>query len=217
MNTLNDLDFLETLFTPLVSDTMDSLGIEDRVLPSSIQSIFFDPSLKVAGYAYPCRVKPTDEYVEIHTLLEMVDAIPKDSIVLVASDADIDAALWGGLMSTRAKIRGARGAIVTGGVRDIEQISMLGFPVFAQYHSVKDIRRRGFMAEHGVTLTIGETEIAQGDIIFGDANGVVCIPKNRMAEIRVALEKRLEGESETQKGLLSGSSAGELFGEFGTF
>lgn len=217
MSTLNDLDFLETLFTPLVSDTMDSLGIEGGVLPSAIQSVFFDPSLKVAGYAYPCQVKPTDEYIEINTLLEMVDSIPKDSIVLVASDVDIDAALWGGLMSTRAKIRGARGAVVTGGVRDIEQISALGFPVFGQYRSVKDIRRRGFMAEYGVTLTIGKTLIAPGDIIFGDANGVVCIPKERMAEIRIALEKRLTGEVKTQEGLLIGSSAMELFGEFGTF
>ncbi|HEY6171565.1 MAG TPA: hypothetical protein VIX80_04810, partial [Candidatus Kapabacteria bacterium] len=106
----NELDFLETLFTPLVSDVMDSLGITGQVLPHSIQSIFPDPHLKVAGYAFGCRVVPTNEYVEIHTLLEMVDAIEKDSFVLVTSDSPIDAALWGGLMSTRAKVKGARGA-----------------------------------------------------------------------------------------------------------
>src|SRR6266545_2093455 len=99
------LALLETLYTPLVSDTMDSLGIEGYVLPREIQSMFPDPHLKVAGYAYPCRVIPTDEYVEIHTLLAMVDSIPSESIVVVAADSDIDAALWGGLMSTKAKER----------------------------------------------------------------------------------------------------------------
>ena len=101
------LAFLETLYTPLVSDTMDSLGIDGYVLPSEVQSIFSDPHLKVAGYAYPCRVIPTDEYVEINKLLEMVDSIPADSIVVVAADADIDAALWGGVMCTKAQKWGA--------------------------------------------------------------------------------------------------------------
>ncbi|HYM34439.1 MAG TPA: hypothetical protein VET48_03530, partial [Steroidobacteraceae bacterium] len=63
MQTSEVLSFLETLYTPLVSDAMDKLGIKDRVLDRSIQSMFFDPHLKVAGVAYPCRVIPTNEYV----------------------------------------------------------------------------------------------------------------------------------------------------------
>src|SRR5436309_12917305 len=146
MSTMNEkLTFLETLFTPLVSDVMDRLGISGYVLDRDIQPMFPDPHVKAAGYAFPCRVIPTHEYVEIDYLLKMVDAIPENSIVVVAADRDIDAALWGGLMSTRAKARGARGAVVNGGVRDIEQIANLGFPVFGSYRCVKDIRRRGFM------------------------------------------------------------------------
>lgn len=213
----NELDFLETLFTPLVSDVMDSLGITGQVLPYTIQSIFPDPHLKVAGYAFGCRVVPTDEYVEIHKLLEMVDTIEKDSFVLVASDSPIDAALWGGLMSTRAKVKGARGAAVTGGVRDIEQIEGLGFPVFGEYRCVKDIRRRGYMAEYNTIVTIGETVISPKDIVFGDANGIVVIPHSKKEEILQTLMVRIKGEQGTSAGLLSGKSAQELFGEFETF
>ncbi len=213
----NELDFLETLFTPLVSDVMDSLGISAQVLPHTIQSMFPDPHLKVAGYAFGCRVVPTDEYVEIHKLLEMVDAIENDSFVLVASDSPIDAALWGGLMSTRAKVKGARAAAVTGGVRDIEQIEALGFPVFGEYRCVKDIRRRGYMAEYNITITIGETVINSKDIIFADANGIVVIPHLRKGEILQTLVVRIKGEEGTSAGLLSGKSAQELFGEFETF
>lgn len=213
----NELDFLETLFTPLVSDVMDSLGITGQVLPHTIQSIFPDPHLKVAGYAFGCRVVPTEEYVEIHKLLEMVDAIEKDSFVLVASDSPIDAALWGGLMSTRAKVRGARGAAVTGGVRDIEQIEDLGFPVYGEYRCVKDIRRRGYMAEYNTTVTIGDTTVSPKDIILADANGIVVIPSSKKQEVLDALAVRKKGEEGTTAGLLSGKSAKELFGEFETF
>lgn len=211
------LAFLETLYTPLVSDTMDSLGIDGYVLPSNIQSIFPDPHLKVAGYAYPCRVIPTSEYVEIHTLLEMVDSIPKDSIVAVAADADIDAALWGGLMSTKAQKRGAKAAVVNGGVRDLEQISNLHFPVFGAYTCIKDIRRRGYMAEFGTTITFGNTVIRPQDIIFADANGVIVLPQERSEEVIAALAERNVREQRTEEGLAKGESASALFSRFETF
>ncbi|MFI5263637.1 MAG: RraA family protein [Candidatus Kapaibacterium sp.] len=211
------IEFLERLFTPLVSDTMDRLGISGYVLDHKIQSIFSDPQLKIAGYAYPCRVIPSSEYVEIDTLLQMVDSIPMDSIVLVAADADIDAALWGGLMSTRAQARGARGAIVKGGVRDIEQIARLGFPVFGEYKCVKDIRRRGYMAEFGVEIDIGGVHVKPTDIVFADANGVVVIPSQYEEQLFRELHRSFDGEKRTEAGLLSGKSAQELFGEFKTF
>src|ERR1700733_6083713 len=113
--TPQELTSFDAFFTPLVSDVMDRLRIPSHVLTHDIQAIPFEASIKVAGFAYPCRVVPTSEYVEITTLLEMVDSIPKHAFVVVAADADIDAALWGGLMSTRAKARGAVAAVVNGG------------------------------------------------------------------------------------------------------
>jgi regulator of RNase E activity RraA len=196
---------------------MDTLGIEGCVLPHEIQSIFPDPHVKVAGFAYPCRVIPTDEYVEIHTLLEMVDSIPADSIVVVAADQDIDAALWGGLMSTRAKKRGAKAAVVNGGVRDIEQIANLDFPVFGAYKCIKDIRRRGFMAEYGGTVLLNNIEIVKQDIVFADANGVVVIQQAKIDEVISLLAERVLRERKTEGGLSEGLSAQELFGNFGTF
>src|SRR5438132_9079482 len=117
MITPEQLQSFQILFTPLISDVMDRLGIPSHVLSHNIQSFPFDPSLKVTGIAFPCRVVPTVDYVEIDTLLEMVDNIPEHAFVLVAADDDIDAALWGGLMSTRAKARGAVAAAVNGGIR----------------------------------------------------------------------------------------------------
>ena len=213
----NQLTEFEQLFTPLVSDVMDRLGIPSHVLSRDIQAIPFDASIKVAGFAYPCRVTPTSEYVEITTLLEMVDSIPKDSFVVVAADVDIDAALWGGLMSTRAKARGAVAAVVNGGIRDFEQIEMLDFPVFGSYRCVKDIRRRGYMAEYNVPVNIGGVIINPNDVIFGDANGVVVIPQQHFDAVYAELIKSIEGEQKTAAGLSQGRAASELFSEFETF
>ena len=120
-------------------------------------------------------------------------------------------------MSTRAKARGARGAVVNGGVRDIEQVAGLGFPVFGKYRCIKDIRRRGYMAEFGESILIDDIHIKTGDIIFGDANGVIVIPSEHEEQIFAELEKSFEGEKKTAAGLASGLSAKELFAEYKTF
>lgn len=217
MTTPEILDFLETLYTPLVSDVMDKLGIHGQVVDQSIQSIFFDPHLKVAGVAYPCRVAPTTEYVEINTLLEMVDSIPTDAMVLVAADADIGAALWGGMMSSRSKARGARGAVVNGGVRDIEQIANVGFPIFGSCRCVKDIRTRGYMAEYNCEIRLGGVRIEPGDVVFADINGIVVLPISRLSSIVEALAATKLNEDLTMDGLSEGKSAQELYSEFGAF
>jgi regulator of RNase E activity RraA len=215
--TPEQLASFQHFFTPLVSDVMDRLGLESRVIPHDVQSMPFDPSLKVAGIAFPCRVVPTTEYVEIHTLLEMVDSIPEHAFVLVASDADTDAALWGGLMSTRAKARGAVAAAVTGGIRDFEQIAELGFPVFGTYRCIKDIRRRGYMHSYNVEVSFFGVRVRPGDIVFGDANGLVVIPQEEFELVYTELLKSIEGEKQTAAGLNSGRPARELFSEFETF
>ncbi len=213
-------DMLEGMlrfYTPLVSDTMERLGMKSGALDHSIQQILPDPHLKVCGLAFPCRVRPTTEYVEIHTLLEMVDQIPERGFVIVSADEDIDAALWGGLMSARAKARGGVGAAVNGGVRDIAQINELEFPVFGTHRCIKDIRRRGYMLKYNTPVYCGGVTIVPGDIIFGDANGVIVIPREKFAEVYAELDAAHSDEHATQKGLQEGNSARNLFERYNRF
>ena len=208
---------MSRFYTPLVSDVMDSLGLPSGVLHRSVQTIFPDVDLKVCGIAFPCRVVPTDQYVEIDNLLAMVDAIPEHAFVVVAADADTDAALWGGLMSARAMARGAVGAVVNGGVRDLEQILNLEFPVFGTYRCIKDIRRRGYMDSWDVPVMMDGVPVSPGDVVFGDTNGVLVIPRKHFPVVYAELEKALGEESATQDGLVSGASAQELFDRHGRF
>jgi 4-hydroxy-4-methyl-2-oxoglutarate aldolase len=211
------LEGMRRFYTPLVSDTMERLGMKTGALEHAIQPVLSDPSLKVCGIAYPCRVVPTTEYVEIDTLLEMVDSIPRNAFVVVSADRDIGAALWGGLMSARARSRGAVGAVVNGGVRDIEQIAALDFPVFGTYRCITDIRRRGYMARYNVPVFSGGQTIVPGDIIFGDANGVLVIARERFERIYQALEEAHGEETKTHEGLVGGTEAREVFARYGRF
>jgi len=213
-------DMLQSMlrfYTPLVSDTMERLGMPSGALHHAIQPILPDPLLKVCGIAFPCRVVPTDEYVEIDMLLKMVDAIPAGAFVLVASDKPIDAALWGGMMSARARARGAVAAAVNGGVRDVEQIGTLKFPVFGEHRCIRDIRRRGYMAAYDVDVRIGGIEVRPGDVIFGDINGVVAIPAARFGELHTELELACAEEAATHHGLIGGGDARGLFERYGRF
>jgi len=208
---------LSPFYTPLVSDTMERMGYGSPALDASIQAILPTTGIKVWGRAFPCRVIPTDEYVEITTLLEMVDAIPPGAFVIVAADEPIDAALWGGMMSARARSRGAVGAAVNGGVRDIEQIAALAFPVFGTGRCVQDIRRRGYMHSYNVEVDCGGRSIAPDDMIFADANGVVSIPAAQFDAVYAELLRALDEESATQRGLIDGRDAQGLFDEYGRF
>ena len=186
-------------------------------LHHAIGPLFPDPTLKVCGLAFPCRVSPTDEYVEINKLLEMVDAIPERAFVLVAADAPIDAALWGGMMSARAKSRGAVAAAVNGGVRDIEQIASLRFPVFGEGRCIKDIRTRGEMVAYDVAVSCGGVDVAPGDVIFGDANGVIAIPRGEFERLYHELDQAFTEEAATQRGLIAWGAAQALFEQYGRF
>lgn len=211
------IEGMRRFYSPLVSDTMERLGIASGALHHAIQPIFADPYLKVCGVAFPCRVTPTSEYVEIHKLLEMVDAIPEGAFVIVAADSPIDAALWGGMMSARALARGAVAAAVNGGVRDLEQIANLRFPVFGEYRCIKDIRTRGYMAAYDVTVSCGGVTIRPGDVIFGDANGVIMIPHEEFPRLYDELDRAFTEEMATQRGLVEGGDARGLFDQYGRF
>ena len=211
------LDGMLRFYSPLISDTMERLGMPSGALHHAIGPLFPDPTLKVCGLAFPCRVSPTDEYVEINKLLEMVDAIPERAFVLVAADAPIDAALWGGMMSARAKSRGAVAAAVNGGVRDIEQIASLRFPVFGEGRCIKDIRTRGEMVAYDVAVSCGGVDVAPGDVIFGDANGVIAIPRGEFERLYHELDQAFTEEAATQRGLIAGGAAQALFEQYGRF
>ncbi|MPY90254.1 MAG: hypothetical protein GEU99_20310 [Luteitalea sp.] len=211
------LDRIERLYTCILSDMSEAISDMRLFLGQDIQSINGDHGTKMAGFAFPARVRRTNEYVEIDKLLEMVDAVPPNSVVVVEGDEGLECALWGGLMSAAAQRRAARGAVTNGLVRDVEQIARLGFPVFGTGRTALDIRGRAQMVEYGRPVQIRGVPIRPGDVVFGDANGVLVVPVERIETLLARAEQGAQDESSTQADLLHGETARAVFGRYGRF
>lgn len=197
--------------TSIISDCIEAVGHRAMAMEPGLWTFHKNPLRTFIGPAHTCTVRRTEKWVEIDKLLEMVDATPANSIVVVAPDHDIRGALWGGLMSTRVKSRGGVAAIVDGGVRDLAQINELHFPVFAAYTSPLDIRGRAEVVTHSAPVTCRGVDIEPGDTIVADANGVVVVPREIEASVTSALLTRLDAEKLTEKALLEGESATEVY------
>lgn len=178
----------ERLSTAVVGDVLDKLGLLHQFLPPRIQPLRDD--MVLAGRAMPVVEEDgADEGRPFGLMLEALDDLKPGEVYLAAGGSP-SYAMWGELMSTRALKLGAAGAVLDGYSRDTAGILRLGFPVFSLGRYAQDQRPRGRVTEFRVPITIGQVRIAPGDIIFGDADGVVVIPQAAEREVvTLALEK----------------------------
>ncbi len=218
----------EKLYTPVVGDILDQMGYTHQFLPAEIRPLAAlvpvqcfaaqgepDNRLKMAGYA--CTVLENDVYgaqeKPFGYLTEALDQLRPNEIY-VATGAH-NSALWGELLTTTAKARGAAGAVVDGFTRDTPQVLGLNWPVFARNCWAQDSSVRTYVYDFRCTIEIGQVTIHDGDLVFGDVDGVLIIPKEVAEEV---LEKALEkaaGEKTVRKAIENGMSATEAFATFG--
>jgi len=137
--------------------------------------------------------------------------------VIVSQPNDHTVAHFGELSAETAKSRGGHGAIIDGGIRDIEYILKLGFPVFARYQTPQDIVGRWRLLDYNVPVTIGEVRIHAGDFVVGDRDGVVVIPQAIAEEAISKAEEVVRTENVVRKAILEGTHPVEAYEKFGRF
>jgi regulator of RNase E activity RraA len=211
------------LFTAVVGDVMDKLGLRRQFLSPAIQSL--RPDMVVLGRAMP--VLEADVFEEridgsanplmnkpFGLMLEALDDL-KTNEVYVCTGSSPAYALWGELMSTRAIKLGAAGAVVDGYSRDTRGILNLNFPCFSHGRYAQDQGPRGKVLDFRVPIEMNGVRITPGDVIFGDLDGVCVVPKQAEDDVfRLALEKA-RGEQLVAKAIRDGMSAVEAFRTFG--
>ena len=185
---------LATFDTPAISDLLNRLFTMDPGIKPQTSA------LRVAGPACTVKVFPGDNLM-VHKSLDI--AAPGDVIVVDTSASSLTAAL-GDLISTKAKHRGIAGFIVDGLVRDIEAIETLeGFPVFARGVTPIGPLHRG-PGEINYPIVAGGMVVNPGDIVVGDGNGVVVVPREHAKEVLERLSARAALESEYQAAVVRG-------------
>ncbi|HEX9170157.1 MAG TPA: RraA family protein [Roseiarcus sp.] len=212
----------EKLFTAVVGDVLDRMGWRRQFLPQAIGPL--KSGMKLVGRAMP--VLEADIFDEsslapgvavakpFGLMLDALDDL-RPNEVYVATGGSYRYALWGELMSTRARYLGAAGAVLNGFVRDAAGIEALGFPTFCRGLYAQDQGPRGQVIDFRVAVEIEGVRIAPGDLIFGDREGVLVIPAVVEVEAIEAALAKASTENEVATAIGGGMSAREAFESFG--
>jgi regulator of RNase E activity RraA len=166
------------LSTALVSDIMDELGYTSQMLPLQIKPNFRDA--KIIGYARTIQLKPisaNDDYRDIYKGLPFIETMNAGEVLVVGGGSK-KYAFFGELMSTLAQARNVEGAIIDGLTRDSAQTAYMKFPVFSRDNYARDIKKRGIIIAQDESIYIDKVKIEKGDIVIGDCDGVIVVPKN---------------------------------------
>ncbi|KAF9728453.1 hypothetical protein PMIN04_012586 [Paraphaeosphaeria minitans] len=172
---------------------------------------------RIFGPAFTVRMVPANDNISPKPPKHFADAIPSGSVFFVSQPAGYISACWGGLMSTRASKAGAAGVVIDGRVRDLNEHRDLGIGLFARDLSILGSHTFTRSSELNVPVSyrLTETEkdevkIEPGDIIVGDADGVVAIPP-RLAEECVRLcESRWNIDEATRRCIENGEDIGPV-------
>jgi regulator of RNase E activity RraA len=147
--------------------------------------------------------------------IEAVDSILPGEVVMVSTAGSLQNSPWGELMSTAARARGARGAVIDGLVRDVRKIQELGFPVFARGIKPVDSKGRGIVIDYNVPVDCGGVLVSPGDLVFADYDGVIVVPGEVLPEvIRMATEKATR-ENSSREELMRGAYLRDVYAKFG--
>jgi regulator of RNase E activity RraA/CMP-N-acetylneuraminic acid synthetase len=204
------------LNSPLLSDVMDDLGVQG-VLSREFQLNL--PEQKIFGRAKTMQIDPCaddDDFRKIYDSLNLYDHVVSGDIVVVANRAP-GYAFFGELNANLAVRSGAVGAIIDGVTRDLPDTRRMGFPVFAKGNYCKDTRKRGIVSSRNKTILVDGISIHKDDLIFGDCDGIVIIPKkHEEAILREALNRK-QNEGGILHAIAQGTRTDDLVKQFGLF
>jgi 4-hydroxy-4-methyl-2-oxoglutarate aldolase len=215
---LDPKDLAGKLYAAVLSDVLDSLGLMRQATKPFVRPL--NESLVMCGFAR------TGQYTLVETAepgrnpyeieMRLIDSLRPGEIPVLACGGPTDwVAPWGELLTTASQVRGAAGALMDGLVRDVRRIREMRFPVFAGGIGPLDTKGRAEMVAMDVPVTVAGVRVESGDLIFGDVDGCVVVPRTVASQaVAIALEK-VTAEDRTRDALLEGRSLIEVFGTYG--
>lgn len=206
----------EKLYTGLVSDVMREFALLDQAVPGTIQAL--RPGPVVAGFAFTVKSAPNVKITgEMSFRAGMLEEMKEDHFVCWDASGDEKATMWGGVMTATAKRMGVKGACIDGGIRDTAQILQADFPVFHKYRSPNGSLGRCLITHYQIPILIGSCVIKPGDLIVGDGDGVVVVPRDICVDVLLRAEDMHAGEMKIFSWVEEGDSISDITGKGGYF
>jgi 4-hydroxy-4-methyl-2-oxoglutarate aldolase len=173
-----------------ISDALDRLGIAGQAF--GILPVY--PTAATAGRAFTGLYQPVDVFGG--TVGDYIDDVPPGAVVVLDNAGRTDATVWGDILTMVASHRSVAGTVIDGVCRDTRRSVELDYPVFSRGRWMRTGKDRVQMIGQQVPVTLGQVRVHPGDIVVGDGDGVVVVPRSREREVLdavLAIEQAEEG------------------------
>ncbi len=197
------------LDTSTISDALDRLGIAGQCLDIKPR----DPRFRLAGRAFTLLYGPVGK--PAGTVGDFIDDVPPGSVIVIDNGGRENATVWGDILTEIAHRRGIAGTVIDGACRDTALCLQIGYPVYSRSYSMRTGKDRVQLDATNVVVNIGDARVGPGDILRGDADGVVVIPKAYEAEVLAASEDIDVAEAAIRQSVRSGKRLSEARKEYG--
>jgi len=205
----------ERLYTGAISDVLREHALLDQAIG---QVIPLRPERTVAGIAFTVKSAPNVKISgEMTFRTQMLNDMKPDSFVVWDTSNDEKATLWGGVMTATAVGKGIRGALIDGGIRDTHQILEKDFPVFYKYRIPNGSLGRCLITHYQVPIMIRGVVIKPGDVILGDIDGVVVVPRDIAYEVLIRAEEIRANEKKIFGWVAEGQTLNQITEKGGYF
>lgn len=203
------VDRAARLDTATLSDALDRLGILGQCYRLSPR----DPGFRMTGRAFTVLYAPAGK--PAGTVGDYIDRVQPGEIVVLDNGGRDDCTVWGDILTELANARGIAGTVIDGICRDSALCVDLGYPVFSRGAWMRTGKDRVQVEAEQVPVTIGGARVAPGDILRGDADGVIVIPRAHEAAVLDAAERIAEAEDGIRQAVRVGKSITEARAAFG--
>jgi 4-hydroxy-4-methyl-2-oxoglutarate aldolase len=205
----------EQLYTGAISDVLREHALLDQSIG---QLIPLRPERTVAGIAFTVKSAPNVKITgEMTFRTQMLDQMGADSFVVWDTSNDEKATLWGGVMTATAIGKGVKAALIDGGIRDTHQILEKDFPVFYKYRIPNGSLGRCLITHYQDPILIRGVVIKPGDVVLGDIDGVVVVPRDIAYDVLVRAEEIRANEKKIFSWVAEGQTIHQITEKGGYF
>jgi len=198
-----NVDRASRLDTTSLSDALDRLGIAGQCL--NIKPL--DPRFRMTGRAFTILYGPAG--VPPGTVGDYIDDVEPGSVVVLDNGGRENATVWGDILTWVAHRRGIAGTVIDGACRDTHLSRELGYPIYSRSYSMRTGKDRVQVEGTNVVVNIGDARVAPGDVLRGDADGVLAIPREHEEAVLSAAEEIDAVEQQIRQAINEGKSLKE--------
>jgi 4-hydroxy-4-methyl-2-oxoglutarate aldolase len=198
------VSLLSRMDTTTISDALDKLGIAGQCLGIAP----LDPTFRMAGPAFTVRYVPCG--VHGGTVGDYIDDLPEGTVVTLDNQQRVDATVWGDILTIVATRKRLGGTVIDGVCRDAPRAIEMRYPIFSRGTYMRTGKDRVAVDAVQCSVSIGGVRVNPGDLLVGDRDGVVAVPKERFEQVAEVAQRIDEAENRIREAIERGERLDEV-------